>query len=161
MTIRQVLFSFKGTIPRKQWWIYTSITLILLFWIIFPALFILLVVLTLPMVNKASWVHTTGIIIEVIAVYAILILAIWCFSALNIKRLRERGHRWLMMTILLILSFMFYMAILSIPNAIIDLVYSQDFYSLIIFLLFFTIGLWPLIELGFLARKIEDSTLEV
>lgn len=150
MKINQILFSFKGTMTRKQWWVYTSIAFILFFWVIIPALFVSGMVLTSPMMKKNLWVYA----LEVIVVFSICVvpmLAVWCFLTLNIKRLRERGRKWLGMTVLLLLSLMFYMAILSLPAAIIDLVYSNDYYSLIVCLVFFLIGLWPLIELGFLS----------
>jgi len=159
MKIRQGVFSFKGTITRAQWWIYTSITFILLFWVIFPALFVLGIMFS-PTVNKPKWIYAAEIIVA-LSIYVLPVLAVWCFSALNIKRLRELGYKWLRMTILLILSFMFYMALLLIPATIIDLIYSRDFYSLIVCLAFFLIGLWPLIELGFLPRKIKCSEIEV
>jgi uncharacterized membrane protein YhaH (DUF805 family) len=158
MKIRQVLFSFNGTITRKQWWIYTSAAFIFLFWVVFPALFTLGIVLISPMMRKTKWTYAAEIIV-VFSIYVVPMLAVWCFLALNIKRLRERGRKWMAMTILLVLSLMFYMAVLSVPAAIADLVYSRDFYSLIVCPAFFLIGLWPLIELGFFKGTIELDSI--
>lgn len=156
MKIKQILFSFKGTITRKQWWIYSSITFILLFWVIFPAIFISGIALVSPAMGKSKWTYIAGVLLG-LSIYALPILALWYFLALNIKRLRERGRKWWLIIVLLILSYMFYMAALSVPTAIGDMVSSGDFYSLIICLVFFLIGLWPLIELGFLKGITEPD----
>ncbi len=155
MKLWQILFSLNGTITRKQWWIYTLIAFVLLFWVVFPALFAFGMVLTYLDMGKI-WIYA-GKIIEIFSICATPMLALWCFSVLNIKRLRERGRKWTGVLMLLIFSFMFYMAVLLIPGAITDIRVSQDFYLLTVCIVFFMIGIWPLIELGFLKGTAESD----
>ena len=144
MKIIQALFSVKGTITRKEWWIYTLIVFILFYVGIFA-----FGISGMVLENYLTKTYTAGIIFG-FSIYGMSILALWCTIALNIKRLRERKKKWGSIIILNLLYYTFYITILYIPRAINDAVYIKNLYPIITCSALFVLGLWSIIQLGFI-----------
>ena len=129
MTIAQILFSFSGRINRAKYWLTVLLTIAVMLALIF------VVVLAAP---PTAEVFGRPFLLPLLMLLYIPML--WIALAVGVKRLHDRNKSgwWLL----------FFYLVPAVLQGIGDLLEAP--LSLVLYLPAFAIGIWCLIELGFL-----------
>ena len=133
--IGHLLFSFRGRISRRMWWVAQLVA------IIFMLLVGLLLYVVFPRIENAN--------VVVFLYWSALLLGTWTYFAISIKRLHDRNRSWAWALLgYICLNWLIYLS-LSNPRY----VEQEPLFPLLLFVGF----IYPTVQIAFLPGKAEAN----
>ncbi len=151
MSIVQRLLSFEGRLRRRDWWLF-AILLGLLSWALSSVAMGLMGVSMMSLLPTANGqADASGAMLKVIAVQCVAFLVfLWPGLAIGFKRLHDRDKSGRMLVLLYVLSAANQLvSVLGAQSGIAGMMHP-GLLRLCLSLVLLVVGVWMLIELGFL-----------